>query len=149
MDLILWRHAEAEAGGPDAERRLTEKGREQAKKVAAWLRARVKEPRVFSSPAERAKETASAVGVRVEILHELYANAAPSDLLAAIGWPDEDGAIVLAGHQPQLGELAAFLLTRSVAPWPVKKGAIWWFKTGLDGGKIETELVAVISPKLA
>ena len=41
MDLILWRHAEAEEGGPDLERRLTPKGRKQAKRVAAWLLQRL------------------------------------------------------------------------------------------------------------
>ena len=34
MELILWRHAEAEDGYPDLERALTEKGHEQAKKMA-------------------------------------------------------------------------------------------------------------------
>jgi phosphohistidine phosphatase len=41
MDLILWRHADAEGGSPDSERRLTERGREQARRVAAWLKARL------------------------------------------------------------------------------------------------------------
>jgi phosphohistidine phosphatase len=41
MDLILWRHAEAEEGGPDLERKLTPKGRKQAKRVAAWLLQRL------------------------------------------------------------------------------------------------------------
>ena len=37
MDLILWRHAEAEAGEPDDGRALTSKGHKQAEKMAAWL----------------------------------------------------------------------------------------------------------------
>ncbi len=40
MDLILWRHAEAEDGDatlPDHKRRLTPRGEKQAKKVARWL----------------------------------------------------------------------------------------------------------------
>ncbi len=40
MDLILWRHAEAEDGDatlPDLKRRLTARGGKQAKKVAYWL----------------------------------------------------------------------------------------------------------------
>ena len=38
MELILWRHAEAEDGVPDGERALTKKGRKQARAVAAWLK---------------------------------------------------------------------------------------------------------------
>jgi phosphohistidine phosphatase len=149
MDLILWRHAEAEQGGPDAERKLTEKGREQAKKLAAWLKPRLKAYQLLSSPAERAKETTTFLDSRFGILRELYSNASPAELLEAVGWPKEEGTVILVGHQPQLGEVAAFLMTRSVAPWSIKKGAIWWFKTGDEGGKIVTELTAVIAPKLA
>jgi len=149
MDLILWRHAEAEQGGPDADRHLTEKGLEQAKKVGAWLKSRVREYQIFSSPAERAKETAAALDGRFGILKELYGNAPPASLLEVVGWPGKEGTVILVGHQPQLGEVAAFLMTRSAEPWGVKKGAIWWFKTGREGGRLLTELVAVIPPKLA
>ena len=38
MELILWRHAEAEDGVPDLERRLTKRGERQAEKMAAWLK---------------------------------------------------------------------------------------------------------------
>ena len=38
MNLILWRHAEAEDGVPDLERGLTDKGRRQADAAARWLR---------------------------------------------------------------------------------------------------------------
>ena len=37
MDLLLWRHAEAEDGADDYSRPLTERGRKQAASVAAWL----------------------------------------------------------------------------------------------------------------
>ena len=40
MDLILWRHAEAEEaddGRPDLERKLTARGERQATRVALWL----------------------------------------------------------------------------------------------------------------
>ena len=37
MDIILWRHAEAEYGPPDLQRRLTEKGHRQAEAAAKWL----------------------------------------------------------------------------------------------------------------
>ncbi len=40
MDLILWRHAEAEKANPgsdDLTRALTAKGEKQATRMAAWL----------------------------------------------------------------------------------------------------------------
>ena len=37
MELILWRHADAELGQPDSERRLTDKGHKQAARMAKWL----------------------------------------------------------------------------------------------------------------
>jgi len=38
MELILWRHADAEDGIQDAGRKLTAKGRSRAECMAAWLR---------------------------------------------------------------------------------------------------------------
>ncbi len=36
MELILWRHAEAEPGEPDLGRRLSAKGEKQARRMAEW-----------------------------------------------------------------------------------------------------------------
>ena len=56
MDLILWRHAEAEEGSNDLARELTRKGQQQAGLMAAWLRLRL--PRDFQLLAsERAKRS--------------------------------------------------------------------------------------------
>jgi phosphohistidine phosphatase len=149
MDLILWRHAEAEAGGPDAERKLTEKGRVQARVMGQWLKKRLKSYQLLSSPAVRARETALGLDERCGILKALYGGAAPPEILDSVGWPEEEGTIILVGHQPQLGEIAAFLMTRSVAPWAVKKGSIWWFRAEREAGRLVTELVAVVPPKMA
>ena len=62
MDLILWRHAEAEDGSPDAKRKLTPRGRKQAKQVARWLKQRLPaDARILVSPAIRAMQTAEAL----------------------------------------------------------------------------------------
>lgn len=149
MDLILWRHAEAEAGGIDKERKLTDKGREQAKKVGAWVRSHVKEYQLVSSPAARARETAAGLSAKMEILDDLYGNAHPAEVLEAVGWPLNEGTVILVGHQPQLGEIASFVMTHKDEPWPIKKGSIWWFKTSEDTGRFATELFTVVPPKLA
>ena len=57
MDLILWRHADAEDVGSqgDAARNLTKKGRKQAERIAEWLRPRLEgDWRILCSPAARA-----------------------------------------------------------------------------------------------
>src|SRR4029079_4806290 len=54
MDLILWRHCEAEPGEPDLGRRLTSKGLKQAERMAARLDATLPDTRrVLGSPADR------------------------------------------------------------------------------------------------
>jgi phosphohistidine phosphatase len=51
MDLILWRHAEAEDGAPDLARELTAKGHKQAAEMARWLSHHLpKEVRTLVSP---------------------------------------------------------------------------------------------------
>jgi phosphohistidine phosphatase len=58
MDLILWRHAEAEDGVPDTARKLTPKGEKQAQKIAKWLKERIESPvRMIVSPAVRTQQT--------------------------------------------------------------------------------------------
>ena len=62
MDLILWRHAEAEDGSPDLARELTAKGHKQAAEMARWLSRHLpKEARTLVSPAIRARQTAEAL----------------------------------------------------------------------------------------
>lgn len=135
MDLILWRHAEAEDGDgrmPDAKRRLTARGEKQARKMAAWLNERLpKDVTILVSPAERTQQTAHALGRPFEIEPRIGIGADCADLLAAADWPtpkvSRGGTLILVGHQPTLGRLAALLLSGSEADWAVKKGSIWWF----------------------
>jgi phosphohistidine phosphatase len=127
MDLILWRHADAESGIPDEERRLTSKGRKQSERMAAWLAKRLPAGYVvLASPARRAQETARALTRNFETRTEVGTLATPLAILKAAGWPHSDGAVVVVGHQPVLGQAAALALTGSVADWNVKKGAVWW-----------------------
>src|SRR5512135_357205 len=99
MDLILWRHAEAEDGHPDAARPLTSKGRKQAARVAAWLEARLDgRARVLSSPATRAVETARALRPDVTVVPALAPGVSPLALCEAAGWPEGQGTVVVVGH---------------------------------------------------
>jgi phosphohistidine phosphatase len=147
MELILWRHAEAEDPGPggDFVRELTKKGRKQAERMAAWLEPRLEgDWLLLSSPAARAMQTAAALGRDIDARPALDPSARAEAILREAGWPGGDRVIVV-GHQPTLGEVASILLGGPRGDVFVRKGAIWWFAT--RGG--ETMLKAVLGPDLA
>lgn len=156
MELILWRHAEAvEAtlGQPDQKRRLTERGQKQARSMAGWLRAhQPKHLRILVSPANRCQQTAQALELPYATEPGIGTSADVADLLAAAGWPDGDGqrgsAVLLVGHQPTLGRLAALLLCGQESDWSIKKGAVWWFSNRSRAGETQTILKAVIGPEM-
>ena len=144
MELILWRHADAEEGAPDLERKLTSKGRKQAERVAEWLQERLPEHyRVLSSPAARAQQTAHALQAQFDVVKVLAPGASVPAILKAAGWPAGKGLVVVVGHQPDLGRAAAYLVSGKDSPWPLKKAGLWWISN-------DKELLvrAVVSPGL-
>lgn len=149
MDLILWRHAEAEDGAPDAKRKLTARGRKQAGQVARWLKKRLPpDARILVSPALRTVQTVEALELPFEEQAKLGVGASAASILGAAGWPGAGGTVVVVGHQPTLGRAAAQLLTGDAADWSVRKGALWWFTRRVRNGAPETVLRAVIAPDL-
>lgn len=146
MDLILWRHADAESGVPDEERKLTAKGEKQAQRMAAWLKENLpKDTVVLASPARRARDTAEALTKKFDTNREVGTTANAQAVLKAAGWPRGERTVVVVGHQPTLGQAAALALTGKAADWSVKKGAIWWLVA-----RSPTEIVvrAVVAPDL-
>jgi phosphohistidine phosphatase len=149
VDLILWRHAEAEEireGQLDSDRVLTAKGRRQATKMALWLRAHLPaNTRVLASPARRTQETATHLGLPYATDSRLAIGQSPDAALLAVGGLE---TCLLVGHQPMLGQIIGKLLASEVADWPVKKGAIWWFSSrGTEGGNLTFVLNTVLSAK--
>src|SRR5438093_11735549 len=111
MDLILWRHAEAESGEPDLGRRLTAKGIKQAERIAGWLDGHLPDTtRILASPADRAQQTALALKRKLRVVPELGPRATVQSVLAAAGWPDWREPVLIVGHPPTSGELAALRL---------------------------------------
>ena len=154
-DLLLWRHAEAEPAGvhlPDLKRRLTVHGEKQARTVAIWLRERQpKHLHILVSPAERCQQTAHALAQRFEMETKIGPTAGASEIMQASGWPlggPHRHAVLVVGHQPALGRLAALLLCGQEADWTIKKGALWWFSGRTREGRTETVLRAVIAPEM-
>ena len=145
MDLILWRHAEAEDGTPDAERKLTGKGQKQAARMAEWLKEHLsKHVTVLVSPAVRTQQTAKAFATKFATSDAVGLNASPSSILEAAGWPGAGGTVLVVGHQPTLGMTASRLLGAKEIEWSVRRGAIVWI-VHKDG---RNSLRAVLAPDL-
>jgi phosphohistidine phosphatase len=149
VELILWRHAEAEEGFPDSSRKLTVKGKKQAQLMAEWLRPRLpKDTRVIVSPATRTQQTAAALTNQFETVKDIGPGAPSKAVLAAADWPEASGTVLVVGHQPTLGEVAALLMSGSPQGWGMRKGAVWWFSHKQKGLSAELLLRTVISPDM-
>ena len=153
MDIILWRHAEAEDGVPgripDAARALTPHGIKQARKMADWLLARLPEDcRILVSPAVRTQQTADSLKLPFITTPKVGTSANAETLLAAAEWRGNGssaGTVLVIGHQPTIGEVASLLLTGDDTGMSVKKGAILWIAARPDG----VSLRAALTPSLA
>jgi phosphohistidine phosphatase len=150
MDLILWRHAEAEEaaeGQDDLRRSLTSRGEKQAARVAAWLDRQLPEgARIVCSPARRCEQTVLALGRKFKIRDELAPEATAADVLEVAQWPSAKQAVLVVGHQPVLGEVIAQLLNLKHGSCAIRKGAAWWLRTRERDGHEQTVVVAVQSP---
>lgn len=152
MDLILWRHAEAHPlrdGQTDLERRLTTLGERQARRMGLWLQQRLPATtRVLVSPAARTTATADALERRYRVDERLAPEHSADDLLAAAGWPEAVTPVLVVGHQPTLGLVAARLLGGQEQDWSVKKAGVWWLRSRERGGDFQTVLQAVMGPDM-
>lgn len=135
MQLLLLRHALAEereefalTGADDELRPLTRKGRKQMRLGARGLHVLV--PRldvIASSPLLRAQQTAEIVareyGSKVVELPQLGPGQQPASVLHWLQSQGDAEVVALVGHEPDLGLLAAWLLTGSKRGFlPLKKG---------------------------
>lgn len=152
MDLILWRHAEAqdwEEGCNDLERSLTTRGEKQAARIALWLDRQLPDTaRILCSPARRCEQTALALGRKYKLRDELAPERSVGDLLQAAQWPDARQATVIVGHQPSLGELVAHLLGMQQPQLPIRKGSLWWLRTRERDGHSQTVVLTVQAPDM-
>ena len=140
MDLILWRHAEAEdwpegqsetgdSLGSDLERSLTSRGEKQAIRIANWLDRQLPDgTRILVSPARRCEQTALALGRKYKICTDLAPAGTPAQLLELVQWPFAKSPVLIVGHQPTLGQTIAQLLGLQKSECAVKKGAVWWLR---------------------
>jgi phosphohistidine phosphatase len=134
MELYLFRHGIAEDGkplSPDSERALTEEGRRKvADVIRTAKRAGVDPSLIISSPYKRAVETAQ---IAAEGLHykgdlvqtpALVPHGHPEKVWSELRDYREETAILLAGHEPLLSHLVAYLLASPGLRVEMKKAAL-------------------------
>jgi phosphohistidine phosphatase len=133
---VLWllRHGDAEDGSPDAERELTEKGRQQSKRAGASLDLLgVKLDACLASPKVRAVQTAELAcepfGIEPQLEPKLAGGPFDAEALAA-GLGDE---VLLVGHDPDFS-MAVHSLTG--AQVRLKKGGL----AGIEKGELKVLL---------
>lgn len=133
MDLILWRHAEAEAHVAEGEyeldlrRALTPKGKRHAARVGAWLHRQLPDDvRVLSSPAKRCVQTVEALGRNYKLVDALAPDASAEAILEAAGWPEHRQPALIVGHQPLLGQVASLVLCGGKQDWRIRKAGVFW-----------------------
>lgn len=112
MRLYLVRHAEAAPGEPDELRPLTPAGREAARGLGRQLSAEGIHPgAVLTSPLLRARETAAelakALGCEPEPDERLRPGATVDALRDVV--LDRGDEVIVVGHQPDCGRIAAVL----------------------------------------
>jgi phosphohistidine phosphatase len=133
-ELYLVRHAIAAERGEewpdDTKRPLTERGIQRFREGAAGLTAlEVRIDEIFTSPLVRAKQTADllAAALQPKPAVKLLSDLAPGHTASAVMVQLEKVAkrrrIALVGHEPDLGQLAAYLLGGK-RPLPFRKGGI-------------------------
>jgi phosphohistidine phosphatase len=131
---FLVRHAIAAAGGDewpdDGERPLTHAGAARMRRVVSGLRALgVRVEVVATSPLVRAVETADLLvaGLRpapaLQVLPALAPGVPPAKTADALAALDAKRDLAIVGHEPGLGELAAWLIGART-PLPFKKGGV-------------------------
>lgn len=155
MDLILWRHAEAEdldesddSGATDLSRRLTGRGEKQAARMAAWLDRQLPEgTRIWCSPAVRTEQTVLALERKYRVRDELAPGGSVQDLLRVVQWPAGRQAALVVGHQPTLGRTVAELLGMDEGACSIRKGAVWWLRHRERHGVGQTVLMTVQTPE--
>jgi phosphohistidine phosphatase len=137
---VIWllRHGDAAEGSPDAERPLTDKGREQSRAAGAALKALgIEIDACMTSPKVRAADTARLAceqlgGVEPQLEPKLSGGPFDAEALAA-GLGDN---VLLVGHDPDFSTAVHDLTGAQVR---MKKGGL----AGVDRG----ELIVMLRPR--
>ena len=96
--------------------------------MAAWLApaASRNDCRILVSPAVRAQQTAAALGRPFETVPRSHRVPPSTTCCASPAGPTRSRTTLIVGHEPTLGEVAAWLLDGQSGGRPLKKGAVVW-----------------------
>jgi phosphohistidine phosphatase len=128
MEIYLLRHGIAEDGYPDAQRALTDEGKEKLRRVLK--RSGAKPSLILSSPYRRALETAQiAAGVfgytdEIEPAQSLTPDGSPTAVWDEIRGRKAESAILLASHEPLMSATVAYFLGAPGVHVDMKKAAL-------------------------
>ena len=134
MLIYVLRHGIAEdalAGQPDSERALTKEGKSKLERTLERAAAAGVQPGVIlTSPYLRARETAriaaEVLGVETPLVTvpELTPDGSPHDVWQKIREQGDAKSLLVAGHEPLLSQLVAYLLGAPSLQVEMKKGAL-------------------------
>ena len=152
MKIILARHGAAEdksSSDRDADRNLTDQGKEQADLLGRVLAATMGSlDGIWTSPLARAHQTAEIAAKLLKTAPVTEPNLEIGGDLEQLCWKlhrEAPGKIMLVGHQPDLGRLAARLLG-FVSEVSLKKGGMCIVETR-DAAKPVGRAVATLEPR--
>ncbi len=158
MRIYILRHGIAEdapAGGSDANRALTQEGKQKLRAVLERARrAGVRPAVILTSPLKRALETAEIAASILEVSGDLVRtnalapNSSPERVWKEIRAQKAE-EILLAGHEPLLSTLVAFLLGCDPLMVRMKKGALVCVDADADGTQPHGVLNWMLISKLA
>jgi phosphohistidine phosphatase len=149
MNFLVWRHADAAPGEPDALRALTPLGIQQAQFIGTWIKKNVPGPyRIFGSSALRASQTASYLGEPYDPIDDfgyMKDSATGSAVLQHANWPLANSTTIFVGHQPTVGRINSILHGDIEKDTNMEGGSLWWFTSDHDNKNRLAMLKAVIS----
>jgi phosphohistidine phosphatase len=156
MQIYLLRHGIAEDPRPgmsDADRALTPEGREKLRRVLK--RAHIEPSLIFSSPYKRAVETAAvaAEGLgytgKVVRIEALVPHGSPYAVWDELRLRKDETAVLLAGHEPLMSSIAAFLLDCPALQIDMKKAALVRIDCERLGAKPDGILKWMLTPAVS
>ena len=146
MRVYLSRHSLAvdpDFTADDAERHLTDAGRERARNVGCALKAAGAAPdMILTSPLVRAVQTAELYAAelgyerQVEVLRSLAPGFPPR--VAAQELPSRGVDLLLVGHEPGISMLGAFLVSQPSFP-PFRPGQVCLIERGQPAWSLHPE----------